>query len=58
MRLFEHPDFDQAVYRAAEHFRPGIHRDNREATFGETLRRLPRPAANLENLIALLEIGV
>jgi hypothetical protein len=22
MRLFEHPDFDQAVIRAAEHFRP------------------------------------
>lgn len=22
MRLFEHPDFEQAVFRAAEHFRP------------------------------------
>ena len=22
MRLFEHPDFEQAVIRAAEHFRP------------------------------------
>ena len=22
MKLFEHPDFDQAVIRAAEHFRP------------------------------------
>jgi predicted nucleotidyltransferase component of viral defense system len=22
MRLFEHPDFDQAIIRAAEHFRP------------------------------------
>lgn len=22
MRLFEHPDFEQAIIRAAEHFRP------------------------------------
>jgi len=47
MRLFEHPDFEQAVIRAAEYFRP---RGLREAIIEkdyfvtEALRIIRRPA--------------
>ena len=36
MKLFEHPDFEQAIIRAADHFRP---RGLREAIIEKRLRR-------------------
>jgi hypothetical protein len=43
MRLFEHLDFEQAIIRAAEHFRP---RGLREAIIEKDYFSSPRPCAS------------